>query len=99
MLFREATTHDIPQMHSVRIAVKENVLPNPSMITPNDYENFLTVKGKGWVCEIENTIVGFAIIDVTEKNIWALFIHPDYERKGIGKQLQQMMLDWYFSQN
>jgi len=98
MLFREATIHDIPQMHLIRIAVKENILPNPSLITPDDYENFLTVRGKGWVCEIENNIVGFAIIDVTDKNIWALFVHPDYERKGIGKQLQQIMLDWYFSE-
>jgi GNAT superfamily N-acetyltransferase len=97
-LFREATIHDIPQMHLVRIIVKENILPNPSMITTNDYENFLTAKGKGWICEIENNIVGFAIIDFLEKNIWALFVHPGYEGKGIGKQLQKIMLDWYFNQ-
>ena len=83
MLFREATINDIPKMHSIRLAVKENILPNPSLITPNDYENFLTVRGKGWVCEIENTIVGFAIIDVVEENIWALFIYPDHEKKAL----------------
>lgn len=96
MTFREATIADISQMHSVRIAVKENILPDPSMITPDDYKEFLFVRGKGWVCEIENTIEGFAIIDLKEKNIWALFVHPDHERKGIGKQLQKIMIDWYF---
>lgn len=96
MIFREATTNDISQMHVIRIAVKENILPDPSLITPTDYENFLTARGKGWVCEIDNTIVGFAIIDLKEKNIWALFVSPAHERKGIGKQLQKIMLDWYF---
>jgi len=81
MNFREATIQDIPQMHTIRIAVKENILPDPSMIKEEDYANFLTVRGKGWVCEIENEIVGFAIIDLKEKNIWALFVHPDMKEK------------------
>ncbi|HXL58204.1 MAG TPA: hypothetical protein VN958_18210, partial [Chitinophagaceae bacterium] len=55
MIFREATINDIPQLNSIRIVVKENILPNPSLITPNDYENFLTVRGKGWICEVDNT--------------------------------------------
>jgi len=33
-----------------------------------------------------------------DDNIWALFIAPPHEGKGIGKKLQQLMLDWYFSQ-
>ncbi|HEY6977762.1 MAG TPA: GNAT family N-acetyltransferase [Chitinophagaceae bacterium] len=99
MNFRGATTNDTEQLHSIRIAVKENILPDPLLITPTDYEAFLTVKGKGWICEIDNTIVGFAIIDLKEKNIWALFVHPDHERKGIGKQLQEIMLNWYFENN
>jgi GNAT superfamily N-acetyltransferase len=99
MIFREATIYDIPQMHSIRIAVKENILPDPTMITKEDYINFLTVRGKGWICKIENEIVGFAIIDLKEKNIWALFVHPAHEKKGVGKQLQQIMLNWYFKNN
>ena len=33
-----------------------------------------------------------------ENNIWALFVNPEYEAKGIGKKLHDMMLDWYFEQ-
>ena len=58
----------------------------------------MTTRGKGWVCEINSEIVGFAIADLKENNIWALFIHPEHEGKGIGKQLHQLMLDWYFNQ-
>lgn len=97
MIFREATTADIPQIQVVRNSVKENTLSDPSMVTDLDCEEFLTHRGKGWVCETDNQIVGFAIIDLKEKNIWALFVHPLFEGKGIGKKLQQLMLSWYFN--
>jgi GNAT superfamily N-acetyltransferase len=98
MNFREATIHDIPQMQIVRHLVKENVLSNPALVTDKDCEDFLTRKGKGWVCEDGKLIVGFAIADLSGKNIWALFIHPNYEGKGLGKKLHDIMLDWYFHQ-
>jgi GNAT superfamily N-acetyltransferase len=50
------------------------------------------------VCEIDQQIVGFAIADLKENNIWALFVDPEYERKGIGQKLHRKMLDWYFTQ-
>ena len=97
MTFREARLDDIKQIQVVRNSVKENTLSNPNLVTDQDCEEFLFERGKGWVCEIENRIVGFAIADLKENNIWALFLHPDFEGKGIGKKLQKMMLDWYFS--
>jgi GNAT superfamily N-acetyltransferase len=98
MIFREAQTGDIKQIQVVRHAVKENVLSDPSLVPDHDVEEFITNRGKGWVCEIEGTIVGFAIADLVKNNIWALFIHPDFEARGIGKKLHQMMMDWYFVQ-
>ncbi len=99
MIFREATILDIPQIQMVRNAVKENTLSDPALVSDEDCEEFMTVRGKGWVCEIEQQIVGFAIADLLEDNIWALFILPEYEHKGIGQTLQKIMLNWYFSQN
>jgi GNAT superfamily N-acetyltransferase len=98
MTFREAHTDDITQIQVVRNAVKENVLSNPGLVTDKDCITYLTLRGKGWVCEIEGTVVGFAIADLIDNNIWALFVHPDHEAKGIGKTLHRMMMDWYFSQ-
>lgn len=95
--YREAITSDIPGMQIVRNAVKENVLSNPDLITNDDYIPFITTRGKGWVCEMNLQIVGFAIADLQEQNIWALFILPEYSGRGIGKALQKRMLDWYFN--
>lgn len=98
MIFREATDEDIHQIQIVRNAVTENTLSNPNLVTDDDCREFLFERGKGWICEIDNQIVGFSIADLKENNIWALFVHPKHDKKGIGKQLHKMMLDWYFSQ-
>ena len=98
MIFREATIKDIPQIQIVRNSVKENMLSDPALVPDHDVEDFIVKRGKSWVCEIDNRIVGFSIVDMKDKNIWALFLHPDFEAKGIGKVLHQLMLDWYFTQ-
>jgi GNAT superfamily N-acetyltransferase len=98
MIIREAQVADIKQIQVVRNSVKENTLSDPALVPDKDVEEYMINRGKGWVCEIEGTIVGFAIADLIENNIWALFIHPDFEAKGIGKKLHQMMMDWYFVQ-
>lgn len=98
MIFREAEIKDIPQIQVVRNSVKENMLSDPALVPDSDVEDFITRRGKGWVCEIDGQIVGFSIADLQDNNIWALFLHPDHEAKGIGKQLHRLMMDWYFSQ-
>ena len=98
MIYREATPNDIAQIQEVRHSVKENVLSDPSLVTDEDCMDYITRRGKGWVCEINGTIVGFAIADQQDHNIWALFLRPEYEGQGIGRELHHRMLEWYFSQ-
>ncbi len=98
MVFREATIADIPQIQKVRNAVTENVLSDPALVSDKDCAEYITVRGKGWVCEVSGLVVGFSIADLVAHNIWALFVHPDNEGMGIGKKLHNLMMDWYFSQ-
>lgn len=98
MIFREALLSDIHQIQIVRNAVKENTLSNPALVTDADCEEYLTLRGKGWVAVADDAVLGFSIVDLKENNIWALFVHPDYEAKGIGKKLHHLMLNWYFDQ-
>ena len=97
MTIRVATTADIKQIQIVRNSVNENTLSNPDHVTDEDCEEFITQRGKGWVCEIDYKIIGFSIVDLRENNIWALFLHPEFEKQGIGRKLHDIMLDWYFS--
>lgn len=98
MIFRVAMIADVKQIQFVRNTVKENTLSNPALVTDEDVVEYITKRGKGWVCLVDEMIAGFSIVDLKDNNIWALFVHPDFEGKGIGKRLHDMMLDWYFEQ-
>ena len=98
MIIREAKIEDIQQIQFVRNAVHENTLSDPNLVTDKDCKEFILDRGKGWVCELNDNVVGFSIVDLKDHNIWALFVHPKFEKQGIGKQLHHIMLDWYFKQ-
>ena len=98
MNIREANVGDIKQIQVVRNSVLENVLSNPNLVTDAACEEFITARGKGWVCEINGEIVGFSIVDLKEHNVWALFLNPAFEKQGLGRQLHDVLLNWYFNQ-
>ncbi|WP_288880106.1 GNAT family N-acetyltransferase [Pedobacter panaciterrae] len=98
MIFRTAKLSDIKQMQVVRHLVKENTLSNPDLVPDKDVADYISERGKGWVCEVDGRVVGFSIIDLLEKSVWALFVDPEFAEKGIGKELHRLMIDWYFQQ-
>lgn len=97
MALRQATVHDIKQIQQIRNAVKENTLSDPSLVTDDDVMEYINNRGKGWVYEVGGIITGFSIISLIDQNVWALFVHPDFERRGIGRLLHDEMLKWYFA--
>ncbi len=94
--YRQAQIEDIQQILHVRHAVHENVLSDPNSITHAMCEDFLKYSGRGWVCDIEQKIVGFCCANINDYSIWALFVLPDHESKGIGKHLLKLATDWLF---
>jgi len=93
---RIANPSDFEALHKIRVSVKENVLSDPGLITQAMYLDYLTESGRGWVYESDAEILGFAIVTLKRQNVWALFVLPGEEGKGIGKALQTVMLDYYF---
>ena len=65
MRFRQASVADIPHIKVVRNAVKENILSDPALVPDRDVEDYITHRGRGWVCETEGKIIGFSIVSVT----------------------------------
>jgi GNAT superfamily N-acetyltransferase len=83
-------------MHRVRLAVRENRLTS-SAIREAHYLPAIEVTGRGWVVEVDGAIVAFAIGNAQTGNIWALFVDPDHERRGYGRRLHDVMVEWLFS--
>jgi GNAT superfamily N-acetyltransferase len=59
-------------------------------------EDYLDKLGRGWVCEIDGRVVGFSYAAKADYSIWALFVLPEFEGRGIGKQLLKLAVDWLF---
>ena len=97
MLIRTASESDISDMHRIRLSVRENRLADPSAVQPDDYRPLLRERGRGWVAEVDGRIVGFAIADLSRGNIWALFVDPRVEGRGIGRALHDQMIEWTFA--
>ena len=95
---REAFIPDIPRIQVVRNLVKENTLSDPSLVPDRDVEDYITRRGKGWVCLMDDHIIGFAIVSVLDNNVWALFVEPGFEAMGAGRKLHDTMMNWYFGQ-
>jgi GNAT superfamily N-acetyltransferase len=79
------------------MSVRENRLVS-TVISETDIQAAIEQHGRGWVVEIDGVIVAFAIGNATSGNIWALFVDPDHERRGHGRQLHDRMLDWLWAQ-
>lgn len=96
-MLRQALAADVPAMHRVRMSVRENRLVS-TVITEEDTRRAIEHTGRGWVALSGGEIVGFAIGNATNGNIWALFIDPEHERRGHGRQLHDEMVAWLQSQ-
>ena len=86
----------------VRAAAKENPMPLISGlkflgITVEGEAKKLTTTHKGFVCEDEGVVIGFVIADGSTGELWVLSVWPEYEGKGIGRDLMTLAQDWLFS--
>jgi GNAT superfamily N-acetyltransferase len=97
MRVRSATVADVPAMHRIRRAVRENRLSDTTAIDESTYLPFLA-QGGGWVAETSEGVIGFAVVDVQAASVWALFTDPKAEGLGAGRALHERLLEWSRSQ-
>lgn len=83
-------------MSRIRLSVTENVLSDPRRVTTEMYEDFLEKSGRGWIAEYDGDVVAFCYADKVNASIWALFVLPGHEGKGLGKALLKQAVEWLF---
>jgi GNAT superfamily N-acetyltransferase len=96
-ILRPAVASDIPDIQRVRRSVRENRLVS-AVVRDEDVRDAIERTGRGWVIESDGEVVAFAIGNATNGNLWALFVHPDHERRGHGRRLHDTAADWLWSQ-
>lgn len=89
---RRATHDDIPRIMEIRHGVHENRLRDPTSVTAADCAAFID-RAEMWVWVEDGQILGFSAGDPRDGSIWALFVDPANEGRGIGRALLALASD------
>ena len=86
-MIRPAIRADISRIFEIRDSVSENRLTDPESVTEEDAAWYVDNDAL-WVWqEDDGTINGFAAGDPRDGWVWALFVAPGEEGRGIGRAL------------
>lgn len=77
---------DLEQLVKLRVAVAENRISDPARVPVHEYRNFIDHRAL-FVWTESGNIAGFSAANPIDGIIWALFVHPDNDGRGIGSAL------------
>ncbi|HUV36648.1 MAG TPA: GNAT family N-acetyltransferase [Patescibacteria group bacterium] len=101
MIFREITHEDIPSLFVMRVATRENALSPEELsalgITEESVRGMMDTTHRGWLCEVDGRVVGFVMGNGTTGEMWVIAVLPEFEGRGIGARLMNLVEDWLWS--
>ena len=101
MQFREVTPADVPSLFCVRTRTRENRYTLEELaglgITEKSVVEKLSSSFKGWLCQFDETVVGFSMADRATGELWVIAVIPEFERKGIGNRLMALAEEWLWA--
>jgi GNAT superfamily N-acetyltransferase len=101
MTFREITIEDVPALFVVRTSVRENIYTREGLyrdgITEQAVAEMIGTTHRGWLCEVDSKIVGFAMANGATGEFWVIAVLPEYEGCGIGSKLLRLAEDWFWT--
>jgi len=95
---RQALPGDAAALNALRLRVRENILSRPGWLTEQRTVHAISVTGRGWLWEQDGRALGFSVADARARNIWALFVEPGFEGRGIGRALLAVAVRWLWDQ-
>lgn len=99
---RLITEQDIDDLFEVRVKTRENLLTREQLssmgITPASVAQMMQTTHRGWLCEVDNQVVGFVMGNKQTGEMWVIAILPEHENKGIGKALMHHVETWLWEQ-
>ncbi len=90
-LIRLATLADIDTVFAIRTAVRQNHLSHEQLadlgITPQVLADSIREAPCIWVAQVNGVLAAFSMVDLAEGEVFAMFVLPAYEGRGLGRRL------------
>ncbi|MBB4867898.1 GNAT superfamily N-acetyltransferase [Pseudomonas nitritireducens] len=88
VVIRRATVADIDTLFDIRTSVRQNHLSREQMselgITPQVLAEVIQASPCAWIAEWDGKAGGFAMVDGEAAEVFALFVRPELEGRGLG---------------
>lgn len=99
--FRQIIPKDIPALFTIRIATWHNERGAEELeamgINPESVLNHLKTDHAGWIALDDEKPIGFSMSNRSAGEMWVIAVLPEYEGKGVGKELLHQAEAWLFS--
>ncbi|MEM6688173.1 MAG: GNAT family N-acetyltransferase [Planctomycetota bacterium] len=101
-VFREINPADMQAIFDVRVATWHNDNGHEELIRLGinhaSVQEMLKRTHRGWLCEIGSKVIGFAMGDRSNGEMWVIAVVKEHEGKGIGRRLLKLVEDWLFDE-
>ncbi len=103
LTIRPACVSDVAAMFQVRASVGENKMTAQELaavgVTPAAIAEAVRSAPCSWVAAVNDEVVGFAMVDLDSACLFALFVLPEHEGRGIGTELTRRCEQALFQQH
>lgn len=88
---RAAGPSDVPVLFDVRLSVTENAMTREELaaagVTPESVATALGADACAWLADVGEKAAAFAMADRQEGCVFAMFVRPGFEGRGLGRAL------------